>query len=594
MRKMSYFMCGFLLFALILSGCGKLERKGPEPKNMIPQVFFSNIPPEGDSVSISPRIYWYGTDQDGFIVAYQYAVVRDSVIKLWGGGKLNLEGAKDSLKGNGPDSASWMDNTNRLNVFGVHVTAEGGNSGNMRLYAEMVDSIYTSQHIFLRAVDNASGTSEIKTRMYWRNNHAPQCSVDVDSTYVKNNFYCLPETTQTWKGIGISWVGLDTLDYPDKRKQPELYYKWELWGPYADTLNLTDPIAKKVDSSLDSIKIGGTWFRDEWTLNKSNIFKNLENYPNSGYGWYQLRVWSRDDAFVSSVNPAKTFFRILKPLFRYKDSHQKTILVLDATAYEGKVDGRPDSMMTRAFYDTTLSQLQFSQPGICDNFNICPIGESPSEDSLSRYDLVIVLNLGKEGGISGKSWVKFKNYLNVGGRIWVIGMNNYEVMNTKRGEASLAGFEVATKYFGLQGIYDPNYSPAEPDWLEFVAADPFGSWGLPRLEMDPAKAEKLEVYPPITEGKKFRENGIPRVPTEEISTTLDFAKRSPFQRRLYSFVSRRGRDSIMEEMPCATTYIGSTYRTAEFVFPLSLMKNDSAREAFRKMINWFWEDLPQP
>ena len=592
MRKMSYFVCGFLLFALILSGCGKLERKGPEPKNMIPQVFFSDIPPEGDSVSISPRIYWYGTDQDGFIVAYQYAVIIDSVIKVWGGGTLDLEGAKDSLKGIGPDSASWMDNTTRLNVFGVHVTAEGGNSGNVRLYAEMVDTIYTPQHILLRAVDNAGGTSEIKTRMYWRNNHAPQCSLEVDSTFVENNFYCLPETTQTWKGIEISWIGLDTLDYPDKRKQPDLYYKWELWGPYADTLNLNDPISKKVASSLDSIKIGGTWLRDEWTLNKSNIFKNLDDYPDSGYGWYQLRVWSRDDAFVSSVNPAKTFFRILKPLFRYKDSHRKTILVLDATAYGGKVDGRPDSMMTRAFFDTSLSQL--SQAGICDNFNICSLGNLPSEDSLSRYDLVIVLNLSKDGGISEKSRVKFENYLNVGGRIWVIGMNNYGVMNMNRGEVSLAGFELATDYFGLQGIYDPNYAPGEPDWLEFVAADSFGSWGLPYLEMDPAKAEKLEGYTPTDPGKNFRENGIPRVPTEEISTTLDFAKRSTLQRRLYSFVSRRGRNSVMEEMPCATTYIGSTYRTAEFTFPLNLMKDDGAREAFRKMINWFWEDLPQP
>jgi hypothetical protein len=594
MRKMSYFVCGFLLFTLILSGCGKLKRKGPEPQNMIPQVFFSDIPPEGDSVSISPRIYWYGTDQDGFIVAYQYAVIVDSVIKVWGGGTLDLEGAIDSLKGIGPDSASWVDNATRLNIFGVHVTAEGGNSGNVRLYAEMDPSIFTPQHIFLRAVDNASGTSEIKTRMYWRNNHAPQCSLDVDSTFVENNFYCLPETTQTWKGIEINWVGLDTLDYPDMRKQPDFYYRWELWGPYADTLKLNDPIAKKVASSLDSIKIGETWLRDEWTLNKSNIFRNLDNYPDSGYGWYQLRVWSRDDAFVSSIKPAKTFFRILKPLFRYKDSQRKTILVLDATTYGGKADGRPNLTMTRAFYDTTLSQLQVSQPGICDNFNILPLGESPSEDSLSRYDLVIVLNLGKDVGISEKNWIKLENYLNVGGRIWVIGMNNYGVMNMKRGEVSLAGFEVATDYFGLEGIVDPNYAPGDPDWLEFVAADPFGSWGLPYLEMDPAKAEKLEGYTPTDPGKNFSQNGIPRVPTEEISATLDFAKRSAFQRRLYSFVSRRGRDSIMEEMPCATTYIGSTYRTAEFVFPLSLMKNDGARETFRKMINWFWEDLPQP
>jgi hypothetical protein len=600
MRKISNLGWGFLLFALILSGCGKLERKGPEPVNSPPQVFFANVPPESTMYSVNPRVYWYGTDKDGYITAYQYAVIRKDTSDAWGG----LEAAKDSLGRIGTDSTSWMDNTAQMNIFGEHVPVEKGHQRDVRMYAAEIETIYTPQHIFLRAVDNEGGISEIKTRMYWRNNHSPEIFIDVDSTYVENNFYCLPETTQTWKGIEIAWHGLDTLDYPELRKQPDFSYKWELWGPYADTLQLEDPNAAMVDSSLDSIAIGGRWIYDEWVLNKFHIFKNLENYPNSGYGWYQLRVWSRDDAFVNSKDSATTFFRILKPLFRYEEPSRKTILVLDHTEY-GKDGGADTLSNVWPFYETALSQA-----GVCDSFRLYFVGGSlPSEDSLSRCDLAIVLNLGGRAGLSEDDYVKYKNYLDVGGRLWIIGLNNYMLSGSreiKYLQVFLGSYhsmlQVATEYLGLEGVFYPQYTPAELFRLEFVAAEPFGSWELPFLEMDPDKAEKLYNYQPATpadSGHDYRNFGIPHVTYEVISTRLDFNGRAPLHRRLYSFISRRGQNSEMNHKPCATTYVGPTYRTAEFTFPLNVMKDGDenvpgALEAFRKVVEWFWEDLPEP
>ena len=589
MRKISDWGWWVLLFALILSSCGKLDRKGPEPVNMDPEVFFTNVPEENDSFSISPLIYWYGRDKDGFIVAYQFAVVRDNIVKLWGG----LPAAKDSLSRIERDSASWVDNAIRLDVFAEHVPASKGHQDTVRLYAAEIESIYTAQHIFLRAVDNMGGVSEIKTRMYWRNNHAPQCSIEVDSTFVLKGFYCLPEITQTWKGIYISWVGLDILDYPDKRKQPDLYYKWELWGPYADTLLLDDDKAAMVDSSLDSIEIGRGWFYDRWILDKSHIFKNLENYPDSGYAWYQLRVWSRDDAFVRSDDSATTFFRILKPLFRYDGD--STILVLDQTIYGG--DGAANALTdVQPFYDTTLLRIN----DLCDNYNFIYSGKIvPSEDSLSRYDLVIVLNLGRDGGIIDASYLKYKNYMDVGGRLWIIGLNNYGEWSGRGIHYFPIAYEVAIAYLGLEGVFYSEYSPTEPDRLEFIGAEPFGSWELPLLEIDPDKAAKLVGYDKGKEARNYPVNGIPHVCYDVISTFPDFKWRAPLHRRLYSFISRHGLNSEMHLMPCATTYIGSTFRTAEFTFPLNLMKGDeenpdAAHEVFRKMVEWFWEDLPEP
>ncbi len=597
MRKISYLGWGFLLFGLILSGCGKLERKGTKPANIPPLIFFVNVPPESIKVSVNPLVYWYGTDKDGYITAYQYAVIRDSVIDIWG----DLEAAKDSLRKIGPDSASWADNTYRMDIFGAHIAAEKGHQRNVRLYAAEVETVYTPQHVFLRAVDNHDGISDIKTRMFWRNNHAPEVFVDVDSEFVETNFYCLPETTQTWKGIDILWHGLDTLDY-EERKQPDFYFKWDLYGPYADTSNLEDANATKVDSSLFGTEIGGDTIYDRWVLDQSYTFKNLENYPDAGYGWYQFRVWSRDDAFVSSKDSATTFFRILKPLFWYPDSLEKTIFVLNATDYTGKADGRVSAEMVREFYDSALSELR--RENICDGFNIyeLPADSLPSEDSLSRYDLVIVLNLGKTGH-SEDDFCKYRNYLNVGGRLWFIGPNNYGLtgprgihyieVDVPSGQPCTRG--VPTEYLGVEGLFLSGYAPKYPSTLEFIAAESFGSWEFPLLQMDSVKAAKLEGAR-ADSGWNYPEFGIPRV-SYLVLSDFDSKGRGPLQRRVYSFVSRHDRNSEMHKMPCATTFIGPTYRTAEFSFPLSVMKDygdgdePGALEAFKKMVEWFF---PEP
>jgi hypothetical protein len=599
MRKISHLGWGLLLCAFILSGCGKLDRKGIPPVNILPEIFFANVPAESLKFSVNPRVSWYGTDKDGYITAYQYAIIKDAVLEVWGG----LEAGKDSLRRIGADSASWVYGAARMNIFGTHIAFEEGHQRNVRMYAEMDPDVYTPQHIFLRAVDNKGGISEIKTRMFWRNNHAPEAFMDVDSTFVENNFYCLTDTTKTWKGIEIGWHGLDSLDYPDKRKQPDFYFKWDLWGPYADTLLLTDPFATKIDSSLDSIEIEGDWIHDRWILDKFHVFKNLENYPDSGYGWYQLKVWSRDDAFVSSEGPAATFFRILKPLFLYEEPSRKTILVMDHTGYGGH-GGAADSADVWPFYRAALSQ-----PNVCDVFDLYLLGEGelPSEDLLSRHDLTIVLNVGRVAELSEDDYGKYKSYMNIGGRVWVMGMNNYGLTGARGlhylqvdiGSSSPNTFDVASEYLGVEAEFYPAYSPAAVflERLEFIGAEPYGAWGLPLLKMDQDKAKKLQNYSPTDVGSNFAKYGIPYVPYDVISTRLDFEGRAPFQRRLYSFSSRRGLNSPMNRMPCATTFIGPTYRTAVFSFPLNVMKDgdDSepgAHEAFRKVVEWFWEDLP--
>jgi hypothetical protein len=609
MRRYSRVLVIFSLAVLFLSGCGKLERKGTAPTNTPPTVYFANVPPESTYFSINPRVYWYGTDIDGFITAYQYAVViKDSLDDMGG-----IQSISDYLHGIPPDSTSWVDNIALKNMVGAHIIAEpGGSSRNVMMYADMNPDIYTPQYLFLRAVDNSGGVSSVIYRLYYRNNHRPEAIIENDSVFRVSNHYCLEETTATWKGIAVSWSGKDSLDYPNSRNQPNFEFKWELVGPFqsAPTALTVDTMAV-VDSSLDSTFAAGEWIYSRWVSNNSYIFKGLENYADSGYGWYQLRVRTRDDAFVSTDTATTMNFRILKPRFRYADRNKRTILMVDATIYKGVDGGAKDTIDVRPFYKEALDYLLLSD--VCDGYGIwhdpsadptSATKNAPGEDVMSRYDLVLVINAGSVPGISNDNFGSYRDYLNIGGRVWFIGLNNFKAPTgrTLHGleeirSGSPYAYEIGTSYLGLDGIFVPTWTPADKDsmTLEFVGAEPFGLWAdLPALQADTTKCKLIKGYSPTGPSRNFGVRGIPYVCFDAISNQ-DFKGRIPAERRIYSFVSYYGSISDMNYQPCALNYIGSTYRTAEFCFPLHLMKNDGDQPVFQVMkmvVEWFWEDLP--
>jgi len=616
MRKYSYYIAIFSLCLLILSGCGKLERKGTPPTNIPPKVYFADIPPEGLYVSTNPKIYWFGTDVDGFVLAYQYAVmVADSVVSAGG-----LEKVKNDLHAIPSDSISWMNQTTLMNIIGVHLWSEpGGHQRNVMMFAEMDPTIYTPQYLFVRAVDNKGDVSDsVIHRLFYRNNHAPEAIIEVGEDFASKNHYCLEETTVTWKGISISWSGLDTADYPDEHRQPDFQYKWELVGPF-DSPSAVDTEAV-VDSSLDSIKIEvegvEQCFYSRWVSEKTHVFKGLENFGDFGHGWYQLRVRAKDDAFVSTDTATTLNIRILKPKFRYADRDRKTILVVDATTYGGKPGGADTGQVddVREFYRDALGFL--SQSGLCDESEIwydpdvLPGGipkDAPGEDVLSRYDLAIVLNLGSVPAISDDHFKKYKEYLNVGGRLWLIGLNNFNLGSGRSEPHSLEkelkgptpnAYELGTQRFGIEKVFVPTWTPLDSMRLEFIQAKPFGLWEeLPTLEVNPARCKELNGYDSTEASRQFGVRGIPYVCYIAMSNNLDCARRIPYQRRIYTFISYYGSTSPMHNKPCAVNYISCTSRTAEFCFPLSLMKNDAEDgypvfEVMGKLVEWFWEDLP--
>jgi hypothetical protein len=603
MRKTIVYAGTLVLCLLILSGCGKLDRKGTPAENSPPKVYFSNIPPESTYFSVNPRIYWYGTDADGFVAAYQYAVVVTDSVPNYGG----LEELRSILHDIPSDSTSWVDQTTLRDVLGVHVQSEpGGHQRNVVMFAEMDPEIYTPQYLFLRAVDNEGAVSEdVIYRLYYRNNHRPEAFVDVDDEFAQETHYCLEETTLTWDGISISWSGLDTADYPDRRDQPEFKFRWQLVGPFGE-----EPTPETVDTtkifyfSLDSVFVAGEWKKSQWVSENTHVFVNLDNYPGSGFGWYQLRLWAQDDAFVSNDLATTLNFRIIKPPFRYADKDRNTILVVDHTAYGG-VDGGPplDTAvgLVRPFYDDALAALPAD---LCDEYLVWydPVTKpevvtknAPGKDLISQYDLVIVINVGSKSAISGDNRDDYEEYMDIGGRLWLVGMNNYSI-DTGDEPTELSDFWL--EYFGIEQARAPTWTVLDSTSLEFIKAKPFGEeWeDLQTLEADQELCAKLKGYNPNEAVRKFGERGIPFVCYQGLSNLVDYESRIPAERRMFTFISYYGTLSTMDGRPCGLNWIGPTFRTAEFTFPLNLMRNDApdypAFKVVERTVSWFMKDLP--
>lgn len=665
MRKSLRWIVLVFCFIPLIVGCSKLKnKKVVDVTKQLPIVCLVNIPPDESKYSINPRIYWYGTDPDGYIDRYQYIVIPeimldcepdtsiencDTLIRSVCNDTIDLgliptlDGYIDSFfvmhienippdKWNSDSISAFLFGRTYNSIPNYSISPESmlvmdsvGSKESVRLFAELDTLDWVSQYIFIRAVDNDGLTSKIWKpdqkgghvfRRFSRNNHPPETKILWDTNLGVGVYYCLPETTETWKGIEIRWEGSDPIDYP--LKQPDFLFKWELLGPFADTLDVppdtSGPIAALSYDSLTSSR---------WVWDKYKIFVNLKNYENSTYGWYLFKIRSKDDALVVDETPAYTLFKVIHPYFTY--SGEKKVLLVDASHYTSGLPTYVDTTKihrVREIYESHLSYVQsylpFDYVNWMDRTTAPEAVPSPDLETLSLYNLVIVVNYSHSSGIPGSEllyplFVKGKlveedfgyavyiNYLDVGGKVWFIGTNNFGlnpgsdrmVHRLDAGDPS-SGFNKRTNvcilgdsYFGLERVFFPKWEAAKGKETneEFVSAEPFlGALEFPSLEVNSARLDTLIWWDKINieEGNLVPQNmdAILGVNYEVISGA----------ERIYTFVSFLGSNSEMHGMPCGSRFIGSTFKTAEFCFPLFLMKDEQAKEAMRLMIEWFFEE----
>ncbi|HEX9916864.1 MAG TPA: hypothetical protein VGB16_03925 [candidate division Zixibacteria bacterium] len=630
------------LVGLMLLSCDA-GRKGKERQNRPPTVKFSNVPPDSAAFSFNPEVSWYALDIDGYVIKYQYAVIiGDSlhvVGKLWnGGGTLTAADSACSVLVRIPPEA-WVDSLRHIDSTIVPDNIDKFISAvdttvsivKVQLFARENPNDTITQHLFVRAIDNDNAVSNVIHRMFSRNNHKPKASISYipfrSGTDVKS-VYCLPETTQTWKGIKLTWDGSDSDDY--KGTQPDFVFKWELWGPFADSFAVINNKTEydQLRSSSDSVFLVSSSFNETDSnslvedksllltglVNSPHLVRNIDTvqYPDLGYGWYLFIAWTMDDAFVfsdpfTSSNPdGHLWFKIVHPQFTYQSdpSHSsnpvRKILVYDYGNYgRGDTGGEKDSVNVRLFYQRAVGALMDS---LCNTLTFRKHKYQDlayfSNDTLSRYDLVIYLNEGKPQDVIGV--LQYKEYLKVGGKVWAIG-NGPETFGVASASKGLNFFEDVTSslvpyadyamtYFGLLGVYDAGWSTSGADRNEeFIGANPYGS----ALDLPVLKTDTIKVRDQINWS-----TGAPDSTGKLAHTSYTYLGKAT---RIYTFVSAFPATSVLHFRPCGSIYEGPLgpdghpiYKTAHLSFGLHFIDEGvggATRDSlFSEIVRWFWED----
>ncbi|UCD93396.1 MAG: hypothetical protein JSU69_06370 [Candidatus Zixiibacteriota bacterium] len=237
-------LTAFMIGIMLIGGCGPADIEGPERTNMPPVVDFVNIPVEEAKFSADTTLYWYGTDVDGFITHFRYAVIEADTV---GDPVLFIETTPDT-------EYPWV-------VLEVELNNPQTNH-KVKMSADVSDPVrkYVASYVFLQAIDNLGAKSAIVYRMFYKNNHFPNTLISLQN--LTDPYVNTISMTGILEGVTISWNGEDPIDYP--RNPPPFQFQWKFWGPF-DSLTSV---------ALDSVCVGSV-FVD----NYGDRYYDCEDYP---------------------------------------------------------------------------------------------------------------------------------------------------------------------------------------------------------------------------------------------------------------------------------------------------------------------------
>ncbi len=390
MRRLLTTFILLMIGGLVFYGCQSHEVEGPDPVNQPPVVQFVNIPVEGAKFSSDTAINWYGTDVDGFITHFRYAVIVDSFVIQAGGPAAYIESTPD-------DQIDWINLEVSLD--------DPQTSDRVQMSADVSDPVrsYVTSYIFLQAIDNLGAKSQVVWRHFQKNDHFPNTVIASSVRGTLDPYVNAVSGAGILAGVHLEWGAVDPIDYP--RNPPPFEYKWKMWGPYdsleveyidsayvgsvfvdnfgdfyypgdslpsefdvdttidttvsppettivvdttflavnglpannpygswnekiyLDTLDAGDAHFRPVDSSIDALT-GGRWVYDEET----SIFDVYRNYSNPAdttvRHFFLFELQARDDAKVPDPIPAFKWISVIDP------KHERDIIVIDVTAYK--------------------------------------------------------------------------------------------------------------------------------------------------------------------------------------------------------------------------------------------------------------------
>ncbi len=502
-----------VIMVFALAGCDQTNQ-GSAPPNNPPRVFFANIPVDGTTFSVNPTLFWYGTDNDGTIEQYQYAVLRQVDVVDY----LESRGvAIDTL----PPVLylEYADSENDFDWLTIWVdSVQTATRDNIRLFASFdtnyvvqVDETCTppcttyvmdceqdsvgfvdgqvvydtlncvsesiQQYMFIRAIDDDNAASEIKFREYLRNNHWPQTKIENAIPFSAVSYLNVRRPLPTFAGIPLSWTGSDSADYP--RTQPDFEFWYRVFGPFAspEEADTTDPDMLVFDSG-DSLTADGEWVRRPygvWVLSKSatlfdfwRVVDQNGSVDTTREAYFLFEVRARDDAFAADPSPACVTFKVIDPKF------EKQIFFVDDVNYSSALqplspmgsgaDGvvNYDLLHDRIFdilYDATDGAIDMDadSPDFYRLWNTPRPNPSLTLEQVTRYPLVLIVDDDDVSKISDDNAEILAEYMNVGGNVWVFGRNcflNEEPLRIGEPTVFPAG-GVADFYFDIEAIYLP-------------------------------------------------------------------------------------------------------------------------------------------
>lgn len=275
MKRGFLIICALVLtiYAVGMWGCSK-EISGPPRVNQPPHVQFVNIPVEGTQFSADTSIYWYGTDVDGFIRYYRYAVVESSMVARLAGDDIV------AFVANHPDSIDWTV---------LEVTLQNPQtSARIKLKADSLDPVrsFVASYIILQAIDNLGAESEVAFRLFKKNNHFPETTIGFVTFH--DPYVNARDSSGVLEGVRMTWSATDPIDYP--RNPPPFQYRWRCFGPFSK-------------AGLDSLK----------------KYLRVRIFVDAFGDYYQrgdsLKILSRVDTTINnSVTPPETTFT---PIYTY-------------------------------------------------------------------------------------------------------------------------------------------------------------------------------------------------------------------------------------------------------------------------------------
>lgn len=609
-------LCWLLMVVLLLgAGCSDTEPAGDKPDNKAPVVNIVNIPPNESFFTQNPEIFWYGTDIDGYIIAYEYLVVRtDSLVDI------GIDPTDESSL-----RAFAAESTNEWLEIDVNSSEGSPTRQRIKLFAGEDPDLAVEQVFFVRAVDDDDARSDVDFRLYSRSNHPPDTKISISGG--STVFWNLADTTSSYKGISISWEGSDDLDFGDgDTEEPTFEYYFQLFGPYpyldttdlagtVDTLNMSKLIATGIDTAS-----GSNWLTTEG-VSVFNLFRNEPPSDTTRSGWFVAKATARDDAFVPDPTPAYVAFKAIDPHFENELLVSLRTAVATTAALgairETETYKNPDGSLTTIYpLDSLINYMQdaFTEAGYGDATFITPRSSSTalSRDLLAHYRNVVIFDEGASEGRRGSAmstalFNQLAEYMDLGGNVWIWAPSPL-VAFTSMNDPGFTGFtaqDMPVKYFDVKGTYVANWgSPTYTRWYFSVKCE-----GDTCMEI-PANDQFIRAL--AIQGKGFSDL-IPdlsrlNIYVEENSDSIPYHyrgvpgtcyfSRDLFSEPLFLFDSYYGDfvpDSLKEYVEslqgrvCGLRYNARTFKSAIFGFSWYVMPREDVVAVIEKMMTWFNE-----